>query len=77
MNSVSKQETGTIMGIILSFDFDRSRRTPLKHEASSNVKGTILFFTGVRYVRELGAASDDAPTQSEDPTRPRRKRKRA
>lgn len=65
------------MGTIVSFDFDRSRRTTLKHEASSSVKGTILFFTGVRYVRELGAASEGAPTQGEDPTRSRRKRKRA
>ena len=77
VNSVSNRALGSIMGTIVSFDFDRSRRTKFNKGTSSSFKGTILFFTGVRYVRDLSTPSEEIPTQGEDPTRSRRKRKRA
>lgn len=67
------------MGILVQFNSSQGSRRAQKPSALSGVRGEIVFFTGVQYVRpvENGSAPSDTPDHNEGPARSKRKRKRA
>lgn len=65
------------MSIIINLNSRRSRResyTPIEPPASS---GEILFFTGVRYVREAEYSSTKSSSHEQGPNQNKPKPKRA